>query len=190
MTSELTHGKSEGPFSSTPEGTPEMVPANWVLAIMMKLVPAAPWMFSFGETSTAISQAANDDPLFAGEDGRHKTAAVLIALAYHESRFQPNVVGDSGHSFGLFQIQPPTAKVDASLLLLPRNAAYIAIDLIRTSFSVCRSQPQQEKLSWFAAGGNGCKIEGRKASKIRMSLADKIFKENRPASPPLLPEGT
>lgn len=168
---------------STASMTREAVAPNWVLSVMNKLQPSAPWIMSYGETAEAIAQAANADPLFNEADGPKRTAAVLIALAFHESHFQPNVIGDSGHSFGLFQIQPPTARVDASLLLLPRNAAFIAIDLIRQSFKVCERESFEHKLAWYAAGPHGCdpqkdKQRGNHASALRMGLAKQLMKDH------------
>ena len=156
-----------------------MVTSVWVLAIMNALAPATPWAFQYGEIAEAIADASNQDPLFPGEDGARKTAAVLLALAYHESRFQPNVVGDNGASFGLFQIQPPTAKVEAHLLTLPRNAAFIAIGLIRTSFRVCAQDEMKNRLAWYAAGGLGCREQGKRKSAIRMGLAMKLLEEHK-----------
>lgn len=149
---------------------------SWVLAAMMRLQPNAPWVATYSETAEAIAKASSEDPLFAGDAGPKKTAAVLVALAYFESNFNPNAIGDQGKSFGLFQIQPPTAKIDASLLQLPRNAAYVAIDLIRTSFSVCKDQPFAEKLAWYAAGSSKCLDAGKKPSEHRLLLAQRIEK--------------
>lgn len=151
------------------------VEPNWVLAKMYALDPSTPWLFTYQETAEAIAQASNADPLFSGDDGPKKTAAVLIALAHFESKFHPNAVGDSGKSFGLFQIQPPTAHVDAGLLQVPRNAAPIAIDLIRRSFKVCEAEPLDARLSWYAAGHSGCRKAGLLKSEHRMQLARKLF---------------
>ena len=47
----------------------------------------------------AVAFAEDEAPLFEGEDGRFKTALLLISIAHHESRWNPkalNPQGDSG----------------------------------------------------------------------------------------------
>jgi len=47
----------------------------------------------------AVAYDEAEEPLFSGEDGRHKTALLLISIAHHESRWNPkalNPAGDSG----------------------------------------------------------------------------------------------
>lgn len=132
----------------------------------------------FPEIATAISTASNHDPLFPHrKEGCAATAAVLVAIAWHESNFRPNAVGDNGESLGLYQIQPPTAKIDGKLLLIPRNASYVAIDLVRTSFRQCKDKPWEERLSWYISSGYGChrseKI--RELSRVRMQTATKAL---------------
>ena len=158
-----------------------IVTAQWVLAIMNTRQPSTPWAYSYGETSTAIAEAANADPLSHDPEGAIRTASILIAMAEHESAFHPNAIGDHGASLGLFQIQPPTARVDGTLLLVPRTAAPVAIDLIRTSFRVCGKRPWEERLAWYAAGGDHCADNHRavKASRDMLNLAKYIFEHHK-----------
>lgn len=163
----------------------KLVTATWVLGIMYEMEPATPWIFTYGETADAIAEASNSDPLYKDDnEGAIRTASLLIALAWHESRFQPNVIGDHGRSLGLFQIQPPTAHVDGSLLLLPRSAALIAIDLIRSSFKTCAKRPVKERMSWYAAGRQTCSDGAEPphkaliASKSIVGIAEKLFKNH------------
>jgi hypothetical protein len=158
----------------------KIVPSTWVLAVMNRLQPVAPyaWIQTYSETADAIAEASNNDPLFAGEDGPMRTAALLLAIAYKESRFKPTAVGDHGHSYGLFQIQPQTANLTANVLLVPREAAPVAINLIRTSFRVCGHAGWHDRLSWYCHGGNGCHKGGNQASQNRIMLAEKIIREN------------
>lgn len=159
------------------------VPAHWVLAVMVKMQPyQSPQIrVTYDETAEAIALAANTRPIFEGEDGAVKTAAFLLAIAWKESRFNPTAVGDNGASLGLFQIQAPTAHVTANMLLVPREAAPIAINLVKTSLAVCGHYGWHERLGWYAAGGNGCKESGRKKSVSRVLLAEKILREDGPS---------
>jgi hypothetical protein len=159
------------------------IPGHWVLAVMFKMQPTnAPGVLhSYAETSEAIAQASSEFPLFKGEDGPRKTAALLLAIAWYESRFNPTAIGDHGQSVGLFQIQIATAKelhsdVTGNMLLSPRDAAPIALAVIRESYRVCGRAGWDEKLGWYAAGGNGCKDAGKQKSIHRMHMAERIRK--------------
>ena len=170
----------------------EAITAAHVLKMLYFLEPQGPHVPDYGEISEAIANTSNQDPLFPQrEDGCLRTAAILVSLAWYESRFHKSVVGDQGKSFGLFQIQPPTAKHSANMLLNPREASYIAVDLIRTSFGACRNQPWESRLSWYISS-NGCPTHPVivKKSMSRMLTAERILKSEFPAKvlpPPALP---
>ena len=159
----------------------EPVTSGYVQRIMEHLQPSAPWIMTYGETASAIAEAANTDPLWPHhEDGARKTAVLLATIAWYESRYHANAVHtdtDGTSSFGLFQIKPPTANVNASLLQNPRNAAFVAIDLIRTSFEACKHEPLSRRLAWYTAGG-GCRKPGYSTSELRMNTALRLMKEN------------
>lgn len=158
-----------------------VVTPEWVHAWMVKLQPEAvtPWNQTYQETAVAIAEAANEDNLFPQkQDGAYRTASLLVAIAWFESRFNPTAIGDNGTAFGLFQIHADASPgIMANELLLPRDAARVALRLVRTSFRVCRGEPAADRLSWYARGGNGCSDKGHKHSENRMHLADRILKE-------------
>jgi hypothetical protein len=59
--------------------------------------------------TTAIADAAEADPLFAGEHGAEKTALLLLSIAHHESGLRDNVrtcavKGDGGRSISAYQL--------------------------------------------------------------------------------------
>lgn len=152
-----------------------------IMAMLYQLEPSSPHVPKYGEIARAIEEASNHDPLFEHEAGSEATAAILVSLAWFESRFHANVVGDGGKSFGLFQIQPPTAKLDGALLLVPATAAKVAVDLIRTSFMTCAHRPWIERLSWYVAS-NGCPTHPKIAKKSadRLLLARSLFVKHFP----------
>ena len=148
-----------------------------IMAMLYHLGPSSPYMDKYGEIASAITRASNQDPLFPQyESGGEATAAILVALAYKESSFHQNVLGDKGKSFGLFQIQPPTARVKGQILLIPLSASLIAVDLIRTSFRQCSDRPWVERLAWYVAS-NGCTSHPVivKKSMERLMLAQQLF---------------
>lgn len=137
-----------------------------LFAIMTSLQPEAPWLESYQETAYAIADACDERPIFGSPE---RCASILVALAYHESRFDTQAEGDGGRSFGAFQISRHWLKPGQDIETQARKA----IDLIVESQRVCRRHPLEEKLGWYASGGATC---GRpKSSRIRMHLAKQIF---------------
>jgi hypothetical protein len=134
----------------------------------------------FGEISEAMAIAATQDPLFPElEEGSRLTAAMLVAVAWHESRFQRSAVGDHGRSFGLYQIQPNTHRIDMKLLTLPRTASLVAIDLMHKSVAWCFKQgrPWREMLAWYAASSDAGARHPKivQQSVVRMETMAKIY---------------
>lgn len=135
--------------------------ATVVLLWMTALVPAerVPWGHTYQETAYAITEACDEDI---------RCAAVLVAIGYHESRFDPAAVGDRGRSLGLFQVS--TAWGAPSTI---SEQARLARTLVARSFAICRERPRGEALGWYCAGGVGC---GRPASShVRMKLAASLL---------------
>lgn len=150
-----------------------------VIGMLYFLSPSSPYIEKFGEIAAAITKASNSDPLFPQyEAGSEATASILVALAFKESGFHQSVIGDRGKSFGLFQIQPPTAgpRIKGQMLLVPMSASLVAVDLIRTSFRQCEKRPWIERLSWYVAS-NGCSdnLVILKKSMDRLLLAQQLF---------------
>lgn len=74
-----------------------MIPVTpgFVLAMMLKAEPApTPWRDTYLATATAISSSANRMPLFRGEDGPAKSAAIAVGVMWFESHFNPKAEGD------------------------------------------------------------------------------------------------
>ncbi len=150
--------------------------AAWVLSLLLLLQPDAPWRASYEETARAIATAAElAEPLFPGPDGRARTAALLVAVAYHESRFDPNAVGDGGRSFGLFQHQRGGTSNFAPAVAAPR-----ALETMRGSMNVCRARPADERLAAYASGR--CD-RGLAASRARLALSRALLAGHPPPTP-------
>jgi Transglycosylase SLT domain len=158
--------------------------ALWALSIMVYLQPAAPWLDSYPTTATALAYAAEDAPLFKGPHGTEQTVALLLSIAWFESRFDPSARGDHGASLGLFQIAPGTAGsfVAKDDLLDPALAARTALRLVRQSFAICQERPQDERLAWYTHGGPDCSPLGVSTSRNRMLKAAWLFAHKPPPS--------
>lgn len=137
---------------------------QWILSLLLLLQPVAPWKDEYESVARAIDEASSANPIFDGQSGKEKTAAVLVSLAWFESRFNSKAVGDHGKSFGLYQQQGHGEISD------PFIASKVAIEQIKISFRVCSNKPIEEKLGWYAAGGNTCD-GGLRESRHRMLKA-------------------
>lgn len=170
----------------------------WVLSLMTLLEPSSPYRETFDRTALAIARGAERSPL-PGQDAA-KTAAVLVAVGWFESRFQPDAGGDCdrmtkdgicvkgspAHSFCLFQVNETNLKAygtDRETLLTDVNeCVHVGLRMMHDSFRICRSKPLEERLSWYAAGRNGCDPgpEATKKSRHRMGRAVWLWSMHAP----------
>jgi|SRR5208283_702645 hypothetical protein len=148
----------------------------FILALMSFLQPTnAPGVkWDYEPTARAIAKYSFSNPLWPREErGIERTADLLVSLSWFESNYNPDAEGDGHASFGLYQMTPGTAGSSPDALKDPDTATRIALSLIRTSFRICKDYPADERLGWYAHGGNSCaNSDGRKKSKHRMWKAE------------------
>ena len=86
--------------------------SSWILSLMLLLQPPGitPWSGGYEQTAETIAKVAQADPVFAGEHGADRTAVLLVALGWFESRFRPDAVGDHGHSLCMLQVGESNLK--------------------------------------------------------------------------------
>src|SRR5262245_31546498 len=103
------------------------------MRMLYALAPTLYWSKTFPESSDGIARAAIDDPLFPErEEGAELTACLLVAAAWAASRLHP--YDHAGGRVGLFRLIPPRTlragqRMAPNLLILPRSASLVAIDL-------------------------------------------------------------
>jgi hypothetical protein len=147
---------------------------------MQALQPAAPWKSSYEETARAIAAVvAENEPLFVGSEGRERTAALLVALGWTESRYNPSAVGDQGRSVGLYQLFEPNMPTregfrQGDILAHPLNATRVAYRMIRASFDACAHYPAAHRLAGYT-GGSCTSEKAVDQSIFRLHLAAKIL---------------
>jgi hypothetical protein len=153
--------------------------AAWVLAAMVSLEASPPWAETYAETAEAIADVSLEAPLFPGEHGPLRTAALLTSLAWFESRFDPRAVGDHGRSVCLVQVHASNhaalGVTRDELLEDPRTCLRAGLEMIRRSFAVCARRPLEERLGHYAAGKAGCD-RGLRESRHRVGLARRLAK--------------
>lgn len=173
-----------------------MLSAAYVLALMLHPLP----MFgeppesvraTYERTAEAIAELSEERPLFAGEDGPARTAAVVVAVGRFESGLRPDAEGDCDRRNGTACVRP------RSFCLLQINETNFAglrttrkeiqediracvragLAMMRESFRICRAVPIEEKLAWYAAGSGRCGAteDAKKKSRHRMIAARLLF---------------
>jgi hypothetical protein len=143
----------------------------FVLAYCLLLVPQGRDHTAFARgTAAAI---ADSEPLFKDDKDKRKTAAFMVAIAFRESSFRPGITGDSGNSFGAFQIHLPFKKKTVEgwsgedILADPEKGARVALRMIQESMRACPAHP----LAVYAEGGEGCNSpRAQRISKDRLTL--------------------
>jgi hypothetical protein len=127
---------------------PRPVSTSAILKIVYAVARGPGWR-EYPLIARGIADAATNDPLFPKElTGAEATAALLIAYAWDASRLLP--YGRSGEHMGLYRIRPPTwPATRGDLLIDPRQASLVAVDLLRQSLERCRAMPIDHRLSWI-----------------------------------------
>ena len=165
---------------------------SWLFATMLAAVP--PERLSYGRTNAdaaetveqvkaryeefagVVARVAYDPaekPLFDGPDGRARTAALMLSVAFYESGFRRDVAlgvgrfsrGDHGRSCTPWQFNIGTSKnlyghTCEELLADPDLAARDALQMMRSAVSVCGALPLDERLSLYMSGRCAPKMKG------------------------------
>lgn len=156
---------------------------EWILALITETAdPAATWKDTYPSTARAIEQVARERPLFSGVDGTQRTAALLVAVSWFESRHNPRAIGDKGQSLCAFQIGKSNLKAlkitEEQILSDILTCTRAAVQMMKVSFGVCRENPIEEKLGHYASGGQTC--AGLRESRNRMLKAQWLFRHRPP----------
>lgn len=157
---------------------------TWVVAASSLLAPTR----QHDELARAIANRVEAEaPLFKDDEDRHRTAALLVAIAFRESSLRAAAVGDhvggKPTSFCAFQVHLPWGAKTADgwtgsdLLDDPEKCVAAAMRMLRVSIRVCPSSP----IAWYAAGPAGCESpRAQRISRDRMAIAQRLLKDVRP----------
>lgn len=155
---------------------------SWVLAASSLLAPGR----SHDRLAQAITARVEAEaPLFKNDEDRHKTSALLVAIAFRESSLRANAVGDFSRgkptSFCAFQVNLPGTKTKEGwtgddLLEDPDKCVTVAMRFVRDSMRVCPEHP----IAWYAAGPKGCtNAHAQRISRDRVAIAQRLVREVR-----------
>ncbi len=123
----------------------------WILAACAYLSP--------GKDHTLVAESmarviATERPLFADDEDRTKTAALVTTIAFYEGSLKPVVLGDRNASFCTMQIHASsggTAALNENLDECFRKG----ITMLRESMAMCPDFP----IAFYARGPKGCTDE-------------------------------
>ena len=152
------------------------VPVAWVVGLLASLEPTAPWSNTYEKTAEAIARASESEPLFAVDDrGEERTATLLVALAWYESRLKPSAKSQNGRWYCLYQVDKSYFPDAEKALTDPEMCTRTAIKLLRRSLELCKARAPDDRLAAYTSGV--CERGGLE-SRYRMFLARKLMKEH------------
>jgi hypothetical protein len=180
----------------------------WMVGIMMSTAPpgrAFPAEFvetkedgaqRYAAIARSIAQVAldpNEEPVFGGELGRVRTAALLLSISYFESGWRNDVDlglggrarGDAGRSWCLMQVMVGNGRTaegwtGLDLVASRERCMRAGLHLVRRSTQACRGRPVDQWLNAYASGR--CEA-GVPESRARMSKAKRWFSTYESAAP-------
>jgi hypothetical protein len=150
------------------------VPVQWVVGLLVALEPSAPWRPTYEKTAEAIARVAESEPLF-DDHGEERTAALLVGIAWYESRLKPNAKSKNGQWFCLYQVDKRHLPDPQKALDDPEVCTRAAIKIIRASLQSCAKHPFDDRLAQFMSGS--CD-KGVADSRYRMFLGTKLLKDH------------
>ncbi|MCW5836843.1 MAG: transglycosylase SLT domain-containing protein [Labilithrix sp.] len=157
------------------------VPVAWVVGLLAALEPKAPWSDTYEKTAEAIARVSESEPLFAADDrGEERTATLLVAIAWYESRLKPSARSKNGRWYCLYQLDKSYLPNAEKALSDPEMCTRAAVKILRKSLAMCKARPPNERLAAFMSGQ--CDRGGAE-SRYRMFLANKLLREH-PMPPP------
>lgn len=189
----------------------------WLVAMMVQIAPpervtsgpqfsgweetAEQRLARYEEIAAALYEVTYDkstNPIFAGNSGRAKTAALILSIAYFESGFARDVdIGpcaktkngqrcDGGRSACMMQVQIGSGAtyqrahgIDGLTqqdLFADRETCFrVGLNMIRRSFTACRKLGPDMALNVYASGS--CQ-RGQRPGLARLSLARRLLAQH------------
>ena len=144
--------------------------AAWVLAAMHALADGTP--VDVDESwAPVIATVAEEAPVYPGAQGPKRTAALLVAVAWAESKFDQEAKGDGGKACTAWQVH--AGNRCSTLVSDVTEAAREARERMRYSLRTCRLRPHHQKLAAYCSGS--CERGGIEAA-VRHHLAEGLLK--------------
>lgn len=150
------------------------LPVSWVVGLLIALEPTAPWRGTYERTAEAIVRVSDAEPLFE-EQGPARTATLLVALAWYESRLKPDAKSANGQWYCLYQIDKHWLPDPKKALEDPETCTRAAVKLLRESLAKCAKNAKDDRLALYMSGK--CD-QGLAESRYRTFLGNKLLREH------------
>jgi hypothetical protein len=132
------------------------------------------------ELADAIATIVDDHrPLLANDEDKSRTVALMVAVAYRESTFRNDAIGDRGESHCAYQIHlPGNAKTfegwtGDDLRSDVNKCAAVAFRMLQQSVRVDRANP----VAFYARGPNWRSEAAQRISRDRVALSKRLLAE-------------
>lgn len=134
----------------------------FILAAMASLAPSRDHTIN----GTAIAEVVlSERPLFKGDDGRRKTAALVVAIAFRESSFRNDIKSRTDDSCMMQINRRPELALDVVACVR------VAMVMLRESMRMCPDYP----IAFYASGPGACEnVRAQRISRDRMALAQRL----------------
>lgn len=154
------------------------------VAVLFVWILAAMNLLAGGRDHTRLAMAMavvvdEEAPLFKddvdefGLKTKRRTAATVVAIAFRESGFKADALGDGGTSFCAMQVSNG-AGGSSALLTNPIECVRAAFRVLRWSARGCPSFP----IALYAAGTRGCEdARAQRISRDRMRIAANLLRD-------------
>lgn len=154
--------------------------ASWALGVMLTMAPPGRSLIPdaveteeqgrdrYAEIARAIAEESN---------GSKRTAALLLAVSYKESGWRRDVdfgIGPKARGSGKDSCLMQIRSDDPRLVADRSHCFATGLRMIRQSMNACRHLPREAQLAAYAAG-TCISTKGQQASRIRITLADRIL---------------
>jgi hypothetical protein len=140
----------------------------WLLAAIAFLSPRGDHSRFAAAVEVVV---ASEPPLFQHDDDRVRTAALVLAVAWHESTLRLEAVGDHGRSVCAMQIYDGPRE----LLLDPEGCIRTGLAMMRDSMRACPDAP----LAVYARGRCDS-VDGRRLSEWMVRFAKRLVGRVKP----------
>ncbi len=139
--------------------------AAFVLAAMTSLAPGR----DHSVNGAAIARAVDASlPLFAADETRMRTAALVTAIAFRESSFRNDVTSKTNDSCMMQVNRRPDLAAD------PEACVRVALTMLRESMRMCPAFP----VAFYASGPGACSnVRAQRISRDRMALAARLVRD-------------
>jgi len=142
------------------------MPSPLLAFVLTAMTSLAPGRDHFDLAQAITSEVEAGAPLFDRDEDRTRTASLVVAVAFRESTFRNDAIGDNNRSVCSMQIFGGSRD----LLTDPAKCIRTGLAMLRTSVRIDRLNP----IAFYARGPRFTSETAKRISRDRMALADRV----------------